>query len=259
MAEFQRVEIPVNEDGPLSEQDVKNLEQETETQGQEEQAHEERPEWLPEKFETPEDMAKAYSELQSEFTKKQQASETGSETTEENAGTTPEVSLESFQEFTKEFNETGDVSEESRQNIVDTMNLPREMVDGYIEGQRAVMDAHFNNIYGEVGGEEQYNEMLSWATENLPEGEQDAFNNAVMNGNTDQMNFAIKSLAARWKSNGGGAAPAPLIQGSTSASGASGGFRSLAELTAAMKDPRYAKDKAYRNDIETRLSNSNIL
>ena len=255
----ERVEIPVNEDGPLSEQDVQNLEQEAASEGQEEQTHEERPEWLPEKFETAEEMAKAYAELQSEFTKKQQASESGNQETEEAAGNAQEMSLESFQDFTKEFNETGDVSEESRQNIVDTMGLPREMVDGYIDGQRAIMDSHFAAIYGEVGGEEKYGEMISWAVENLPEGEQQAFNDAVMNGTTDQMNFAVKSLAARWMSNGGGSSPAPLIQGSTSAEGSSGSFRSVAELTRAMKDPRYTKDKAYRKDIETRLSNSNIL
>tara|TARA_R100001463_G_scaffold48735_1_gene98103 strand:+ start:1567 stop:1776 length:210 start_codon:yes stop_codon:yes gene_type:complete len=69
MAEFQRVEIPTPEDGPFSEQDVNNLEQEEQAEVQEEQVNEERPQWLPEKFETPEEMAAAYSELQAQFTK----------------------------------------------------------------------------------------------------------------------------------------------------------------------------------------------
>ena len=259
MAEFQRVEIPIQEDGPLSEQDVKNLEQEATPEGQEQQVDDQRPEWLPEKFSNPEDLAKAYTELQSEFTKARQSGETGDETSSETVRGDQELSIESFSTFTDEFNETGDVSEEAREKIVNEMGLPREMIDGYVEGQKALLELHFKTVYGEVGGQENYEEMTKWAAEALPEGEQDAFNAAVMDGDQDQMFFAIRSLAARWKSETGGGSPTPLVQGSTSATGATGGFRSLAELTAAMKDPRYGKDPAYRKDIETRLSNSNIL
>ena len=71
------------------------------------------------------------------------------------------------------------------------------------------------------------------------------------------MMFAIKSLASRW----GGAEPkaAPLLQGNTGSINASGAFRSLAQVTEAMRDPRYTKDPAYRKDVEARLANSNVL
>ncbi len=257
MAEFERVEIPAPQDGPLSEQDVKNLEQEEQAEVQEEQLNEERPEWLPEKFQTPEDMAKAYEALQSQFTQERQNKTETAEGTEETSSDTQEMSLETFRQFSDEFADTGDVSEESRNMIVENMGLPREMVDAYVEGQKAILDGQFNQIYSEVGGEESYNSMVEWAGENLSEGDQNAFNDAVTRGNRDQMMFAIRNLAARWQLEGG-QKPAPLIQGSTSATGASGAFRSIAELTAAMKDPRYTKDAAYRKDIETRLSNSSI-
>ena len=41
----------------------------------EEGVESERPEWLPEKFKSPEDMAKAYGELEKEFTKSRQEPE----------------------------------------------------------------------------------------------------------------------------------------------------------------------------------------
>ena len=258
MAEFERVEIPTPEDGPLSEQDIENLEQEEQAEIQEEQFDEERPEWLPEKFQTPQDMAKAYEALQSEFTQKRQNKTKTSKGAKETDGDTSELSVESFRQFSNEFAETGDVSEESRNMIVENMGLPREMVDAYVAGQKAVLDAQFNQVYSEVGGEESYDSMVEWAAEHLSEGDQNAFNEAVTTGTQDQMMFAIRNLAARWQLEGG-QKPAPLIQGSTSATGASGAFRSLAELTAAMKDPRYTKDAAYRKDVEVRLSNSNIL
>ena len=259
MAEFQRVEIPIQEDGPLSEQDVQNLEQEATPEGQEQQVDDQRPEWLPEKFSNPEDLAKAYEDLQSEFTKARQSGEDGDETSSETVGGDQELSVESFSDFTAEFSETGDVSEEAREKIVKEMGLPREMIDGYVEGQKALLQLHFTAIYDEVGGQDNYESMTKWAAEALPEGEQDAFNSAVMDGDSNQMNFAIRSLAARWRAETGSGSSKPLVQGSTSVTGASGGFRSLAELTTAMKDPRYTKDPAYRKDIETRLSNSNIL
>lgn len=258
MAEFQRVEIPTPEDAPFSEQDVRNLEQEEQAEVQEEQVNDERPEWLPEKFSSPEELAKAYSDLQTEFTKGRQAAETGKESSEEATQDAESLSVESFKEFSSEFNDTGDVSEESRNMIVENMGLPREMVDAYVEGQKALLNTQFDTIYSEVGGEDNYKQMLSWANENLSDGDKNVFDEAVTQGSTDQMMFAIRNLSARWRlENGNGAAP--LIQGSTGSTGSSGSFRSLAEMTEAMKDPRYTKDPAYRKDVENRLSNSNIL
>jgi len=257
MADFQRVEVQAQDSAPLSEQDIKNLEQEEQAEVQEE-VHEERPEWLPEKFGTGEELAKAYSELQTEFTKRRQDTEEGTESSEEAAGDPTPLSVDSFREFSNEFTETGDVSETSRERIVEEMGLPREMIDAYVEGQKAVLSNQLNAVYDEVGGRERYGQMVEWAGDNLSEGDQSAFNEAVTNGTQDQMLFAIRNLTARWRLETGETA-APLIQGSTSATGASGGFRSLAELTQAMGDPRYSKDPAYRKDVETRLSNSNIL
>ena len=259
MSDYQKVETVQQEDmgQPFSEEDINNLEQEASAEGQEEQPNEERPSWLPEKFESAEDMAKAYEELQAQYTKDRQSSEEREESSEKAAGNLEPLSVNDFSQFNEEFAETGDISDESREKI-EGWGIPREMIDGYIEGQKAVLDNHFNNVYSEVGGQENYTEMIDWAADTLPEGEQEAFNQAVMNGNTDQMMFAVRSLASRWRSETGNAGK-PLIQGSTGSTGAQGGFRSLAELTAAMKDPRYNKDAAYRKDIETRLANSDIL
>ena len=265
MADYQKVEINQGEDSaPFSEEDLQGLEKESqeqeaaaevraseEAQREQDIVNENRPEWLPEKFSSAEDLVNAYSELESQFTKEKQDSPEGEE-----APAPEPLSADTFNKYHEEFTETGDVSEESREAIVN-MVLPREVIDAYIEGQKAVMDQQFNAVYQEVGGEANYSQMLEWATQNLPDGEQKAFNDAVVGGTEDQMMFAIKSLVSRWK--GSGDVKPSLIQGNTGYADASGGFRSIAELTTAMKDPRYTKDPAYRKDIENRLSNSNIL
>ena len=74
MAELHRVEInekAPNEIEPESEEATESI--------PEEQTQEDRPEWLPEKFKSPEDMAQAYSELEKKMgqgTREEQAAET---------------------------------------------------------------------------------------------------------------------------------------------------------------------------------------
>ena len=137
------------------------------------------------------------------------------------------------------------------------MGIPREMIDQYIEGQKSIMNSLFDDVYSTVGGEDNYNNMLAWAGENLSPDEQEIFNESVVSGTPAHMMFAVKSLASQWQSQTSGRTP--LLQGSTGSADASGGFRSLAELTSAMKDARYTQDPAYRKDVEMRLANSDIL
>ena len=252
MSEYQKVEIVKEESQAFTEDDIQKVEAQEQSQEESpEEFQEERPEWLPEKFDSPEELAKAYSELQSSFTRQRQQdlSESDAEQPEESQGF-------DFTQYSDEFAENGELSDDSIQAIQD-QGIPREMIDGYIAGQQALLDAQFNEVYSEVGGEEAYNQMVDWAADSLSEGEQEAFNRAVMEGTQDDMMFAIRGLALRYQSQQGSARP--LVQGSTSPAQSSSGFKSLAELTAAMKDPRYNKDPAYRKQIETRLSVSNIL
>lgn len=256
MSNYQKVEISSGESGPYSEEQLAAQEEMADSAIPEEaveEAEDERPDWLPEKFQSPEDLAKAYAELQAAYTKKNQGK---SEEPAEDAALEA-VATRDFSAYSQEFAENGELSDESIAQI-ESWGIPREMIDGYIEGQQAVMNAQFQKVYNEAGGEEAYKSMLEWAADNLEEGEQDSFNRAVMEGGYDDMMFAVRSLVARYKSSAG-TGPRPLIQGSTNPSGASGSFRSLAELTSAMKDPRYAKDPAYRQDVQDRLASSNIL
>ena len=262
MADYQKVEISQDNSPEVSESEqetVRNLMEEARQQeedlnrraGLEEEIPEsvevsERPEWLPEKFENPEAMAKAYQALEAAMSKSEP---------QEGGGLEP-LKSEDFESFTRELQETGDVSEESKQQLVD-WGLPKEIVDAHVEGLQARIQLEVQSVQSEVGGPEAYEQMIEWATQNLDEGDQQMFDQAVTNGSKEQMLFAVRSFKAL-SQHSGGANPG-ILQGSTSNDGAYGGFRSLAELTTAMKDPRYSKDKAYRNDVETKLSNSDIL
>jgi hypothetical protein len=200
-----------------------------------------RPEWLPQKFQSPEDLAKAYGELEKKVGTKE----------------TPKTGFDGLEQYSTEFYQNGDLSDESIQAITANMGIPEQIVRAYVEGQKAVMDQQFGSVMSLVGGEDQYEAMTSWAAENLPEDEVDAFNQIMDSGNLSTIKVAVQGLWARYGQTNGNPA-AKLIQGETT--GPSGGaFRSVAEIVQAMKDPRYAKDPAYRSDVEKRVALSNAM
>lgn len=201
-----------------------------------------RPEWLPEKFKDPSELAKAYSELEKKFSAPEKPKEATSQGLD-------------FSAYTQEFAEKGELSQDSVQKLV-ASGIPENLIANYVEGIKALGEVQTQKVYGLAGGEAQYQTMMDWASENLEESEIDAYNRIMEAGDYSSIQIAVKGLQARFTQVNG--QPAKLIQGEVS--GPSGGiFRSVAEVTAAMKDPRYSKDPAYRRDVENRLKNSNIL
>jgi len=231
---------------------------------QSEQAGQERPDWLPEKFNSVEDMAKAYGELEKKLSSPSTDTETKEETTEETPD--PETASASevadvlnksgvdFDTLQNEFNENGGLNEDSYKKLEEA-GFSKTLVDSWIAGQQALATDIHEQIFGTVGGEENYNQMIEWAGDNLPPSEIDAFNKAVDSGDINMINFAVNGLTARYRSEVG--TEPRLLQGETN--GTSGGsFQSAAELTAAMRDPRYQSDPAYRRMVSDKLSRSNV-
>jgi hypothetical protein len=210
------------------------------------QATGDRPEWLPPKFQNPEELARAYSELESRFTQVNQQN-FGDKAAQAN------ISDEEMRSFSNEFMQLGTLSDKSFKDL-EARGIPRYVVESYIEGQKAVAESQVAAIYNNVGGQEQYQQMIEWAADNLPDNEIDAFNAMIDSGDSSSITFAVRGLQARFSS----AAGMPrLMQGGTAGPGTSP-FRSLAEVTAAMRDPKYRVDPAYRKDVEARLAISNV-
>ena len=259
MAELHRVEI--NEKAPSEIEPVDEAVETPEVQQEEPQAEEtqERPEWLPEKFKSAEDMANAYAELEKRMgagakedteEQPQQTEETTDENTTEENTNYNEAVVEASQEF---FANDGQLSEETYQKL-EQVGLPRDLVDSYAAGQQALMQSEESEIKSVAGGE--YDQMAEWANEHLPSEEIDAFDEAVTGGTVQQAKLAVQGLYARYQ-NATGAQP-KLTQGSVTGTSTMP-FKSMQELARAQADPRYRSgDKAYHEEIDRRLSVSNI-
>ena len=206
-----------------------------------------RPDWLPEKFQSPEDMAKAYNELQSKLG---EGSKEKDSSAKEKAEPNQTVMQEIIDSATNEFIESGELSEKSLKAL-EEQGLARNLVEAYVAGQRALMENQVNQVKATVGGEENYNAMAEWASEHLDQSELDAFNEVVESGSINQAQMAVRGLYSQFAS-AGGKAP-NLIQGNTSGSAVKP-FNSAAQVTEAMLDPRYKNDPAYRKTVEDRLA-----
>lgn len=160
-----------------------------------------------------------------------------------------------FEEFEKEFAETGTLSEESFKAL-EERGLPRHVVETYLNGLRAMAEQQAQAIYNIVGGQDNYQAMIQWAASNLSEDEIETFNQAVI-GTPAQAKLAVEGLYARFvRANGN--PPKTMVMGAGGAS--SGGvYASRQQLIEDMNDPRYHKDPAFRAEVHRKLARSNIL
>jgi len=155
--------------------------------------------------------------------------------------------------YSQEFFTNGKLSDGSYQEL-SKLGFSKAIVDQFIAGQQAVMAREEQAVYDSVGGKETYAEMVQWAGQNLSKDEIEAYNSALSSGNQAQMQFAVKGLQARFTANN----REPSLK-TVGGKAANAGYRSVAEVVAAMSDPKYKTDPAYRADVERKLANSNVL
>lgn len=224
----------------------------------------ERPAWLPEKFATPEDMAKAYAEME----RKQSApngDEAGGENDTQNeqqaeaddaANKAVEAAGLDMDALGNKVVQNGDLDPEDYEKLA-KQGISKEMVQNYVAGQQAIAAQLVSRMHETVGGEDSFNELLGWAGENLSPDEIAAFNSTVDSGSEAQVKLALEGLQSKFKASGGEAPN--LIGGRRQNAGAGEVFRSTAEVTKAMADPRYGRDPAYRADVMAKLARSNVM
>jgi hypothetical protein len=222
------------------------------------------------KFKSAEDLEKAYLELQKKLGQKEEEVVEDDSIQEETVESEPETEQSPVSkrvDFLKEASEEyySNDNELKPETIQKLKEMPsEELIEAYLELQKnnpvakaqPLSDDAAKTIVDSVGGQDAYNDTLSWAADNLKPEEVAAYDNVVNSGNKDAIFFAVQALNQRYKDSVGfegqqisGRAPKTTIKG----------FRSNAELANAISDPRYRNDPAYRYDIEQKLAASGDL
>jgi hypothetical protein len=155
------------------------------------------------------------------------------------------------------YDENGGLADEHYAKL-EKAGFNREVVDQFLGQQTEAVDLsqdQVNTIKESVGGEETYQEIISWAANNLSEDYIQGFDSLVESGNGPAIQMAVAGLQQIFEANMG--KEGTMLQGKAPTQGGSV-FRSQAELVQAMADPRYDNDPAYRQDVIQKLERSNV-
>lgn len=204
------------------------------------------------KFETQADLEKAYKELESKVgqTKQEPKQDQGLEI-QETAEKAVEAAGLDMASLEQEFMDNGELGEDSLAKL-ESQGISKDIVNNYIEGQRAVALQIESEVKGIAGGNDGYSEMMAWAKDNLSADEKDAYNRIVNGRDLDATKMAVQGLKARM----GTDAEPNLVRGKPAASQEQ--FTSVAQVTAAMSDPRYSKDPAFRQEVQDKINRSDV-
>lgn len=209
------------------------------------------------KYSSTEELEKAYVELQKRLGS--QDGEEPEEATEEQEEASDEAEQSTLYQAIIESSKNGKWSPElvdhvSKMNPIDVVN---EFLANQQQQQQApeASPADIQSIQESVGGEQGYQDMIQWASNNLSEQEIGMYDAVMDRGDPLAMFFAVQALSARYQDAQGYdgellTGTAPRADGDV--------FRSQAQLVEAMSDPRYDKDPAYRSDVAAKLERSNL-
>ena len=154
----------------------------------------------------------------------------------------------------------GSISEDHYAQL-EKAGLARDTIDTYLDGVRAtegysneeLTSRQIDSVRNSVGGKAEYDKIVGWAGQNLSKDEIQSFDELIGTGNVGAIQLAVSGLKAQYETANGFegkmyAGKAPKASSDT--------FRSQQELVAAMSDPRYDEDPAYRQDIIEKLERS---
>ncbi len=221
------------------------------------------------KYKSAEDLEAAYLSLQKKLGQEEPNYEESDEGYEEEEGSDEEVPDEApavslINEASVEYYANdGQLSEETISKFSEMSS--QDLVNAYLEIQAnnpqaqpqsvEMSEAQVNSVQNAAGGEANYNRVVEWAASNLPDAQIDAFDSVVDSGNPAAIGIAFQGLQSQYNEANG--YEGRMLQGKPATS--SGDiFRSQAELVAAMGDPRYDNDPAYRADIIQKLEQSDL-
>jgi len=219
------------------------------------------------KYKNAEDLEAAYLSLQKKLGQDEEpdyeeSDEGYEEESDEEIEYAPAVSLinEASEEY---YANDGQLSEETISRFSEMSS--QDLVNAYLEiqannpqaPQQAVQlsESDVNQVQNAAGGEANYNRVIDWAADNLSDEAINAFDFVVDSGNPMAINIAFQGIQAEYNEANG--YEGRMLQGKP-ASSTGDVFRSQAELVAAMGDPRYDTDPAYRADVVAKLDQSDL-
>ena len=255
----------MSEDQTLTMEESQNSEVLTEDEqdslkvGEEMEAEQEQ--LLAGKYKDPKDLEKAYNALQKKLGEKSEPDSQEVESQNE-PRQTPPVDSDNLLDQLWDEGTSNQLTKETFDKLkgmdpVDVAKLAmQQRQSSQNQGQsREFSDQDVQQIHGLVGGQENYNNMMGWANQNVPDQEIQMYDAVMELGNPLAAYFAVQALALKYSDAAG--RDGQMVTGKAPKQ-TTDSFKSQAEMVKAMEDPRYNDDPAYREAVLEKLERSNI-
>ena len=220
------------------------------------------------KYKSAQELEKAYIELQAKLGEKsEEKTETAS--AEEQPEDTPKMSEGAtlITDASKEYYDNGNKLSPETMAKFSSMSS-QDLIKAYMEVSQSpefqaqqgqppadISQSDINQIKNSAGGDQAYANIINWAKSNLPQEKITAFDEVVNTGSIQAIQLAVSGLKSEYDNANG--VEGRMVTGK--APNNSGDvFRSQQELVAAMNDPRYDRDPAYRQDVIQKLDRSDL-
>lgn len=214
-----------------------------------------RPGWLPEKFKSPEELAKAYQELSSKLGKpKGEEGNDAAPTQEEALKIVKDAGLD-MAKLSDEFREKGELSAESLKALK-SKGITEDVVQNYVEGQKARSAAYRADLAKTVGGEEALEGLFEWARTGLAADEIEAADAVLASGNAGASKLLLQGLQAKYEA-ANGKEPG-LLEGEAAEVAGVKPYGDTTEMMNDMSTKLYKESEAERKRVQKRLAKSQL-
>ena len=217
------------------------------------------------KYKDAQELEKAYVELQKKLGEGEETASAEEQPDEkpkfsEGATLITDASKEYFDNGNKLSDETlAKFSSMSSQDLIkaylEVQSNPEYQQSVNAEPAPAITDSEINQIKNSAGGEQAYANIINWSKSNLDKSAISAFDQVVETGSIEAIKLAVSGLKAEYDAANG--VEGRMVTGKPPTNSGDV-FRSQQELVAAMNDPRYDRDPAYRQDIIEKLDRSDL-
>jgi len=161
----------------------------------------------------------------------------------------------------REIDKNGDLTEATRREVAKRLNADPIVVEQMVRGRQAMQKQAFDESAKVVGGADNLKRIFKWAGENLSAAEVEAMNRGLQSPASASILLGLQARYQQAQPATQKSQPEPSVStpnavpaGQVPKPGVEAqAFNSEAEMKAAISDPRYRTDPAFRQAVERRM------
>ena len=171
------------------------------------------------------------------------------------------LNQEMWDDWAYEVATTGTLSDVTRQQVMSTTGFTEGMINEYLAGQKARMRESYSHASSVVGGQEQLQNMLKWASETMSEEERYSINAGL--GNKDLQDITLRGLSAKYNEaiKNSPKAKEPMVpqnrEAVSNTTQTYPPYSTKREFTADRNNPRFTIEPKFREAVEQRMARTN--